>query len=222
MSARTVASGNQTTATARQLARRLRAVGMGLGVLLGLLLLSGHAQGYEQRSGTLSLGVQGGAGMISSSDRFERGVTKIGYDSYDFAGGLGIRIRYGLDRSHAVGVSFEDLRFDRKAGEDRDLPSQYQLNNFMIDYYVYFHRRYKLSRYVVLGAGFHRPSFRFANDENILPGEGLTANFGGGMEYFLRRPFALDASVRGYYLRLKGGSAVAGELMLGVHYYLLN
>ncbi len=222
MTSRTVAAGNQTTTAARPRGRQRGIAHAGLALLLGLLLLGRPAQAYEQRSGTLSLGVQGGAGALSSSDSFSRGATEIGYDSYDFAGGLGIRIRYGLDRSHAVGVSFEDLRFDRKSGEDRELPSQYQLNNFMVDYYVYFHRRYKLSRYVVLGAGFHRPTFRFSDDENILPGEGLTANFGGGMEYFLRRPFALDASVRGYYLRLKGGSAVAGELMLGVHYYLLN
>lgn len=192
-------------------------------IAIGMMLTSaGPVLAYEQRVGTVSLGIQGGAGLLSGKDAWTRNTTEIPYDAYDWSGGLGIRLRYSLDRTHAVGISFEDLRFDRKSGEDSSLPGQYQLNNFMLDYYLYFHRRYKVSRYVVLGAGIHRPTFRLSKSENILPGEGLIANFGGGMEYFARRAFALDASLRGYYLKPKGGSAIAGELMLGIHYYLVN
>ncbi len=197
--------------------------------LLSLTFCPRPTMAYEQRIGTFSLGLQGGAGMMSGSDSWRRNDNEVRYDSFDWGGGLGIHIRYALDRAHAVGITFEDLRFDRKSGAtmtaggiEVPAPDQYQLNNYMLDYYLYFHRRYKESRYVVLGVGVHRPSFRVNDDESILPGEGFIANFGGGLEYFVRRPFSIDASLRGYYFKPKGGSGIAGELMLGFHYYLLN
>lgn len=204
---------------------RIRRAAVLTGLLGGLALgccAARPAAAFEQRAGTISLGLQGGAGFFSGQGTYERGVTRVGYGEYDWQGGFAIRLRYGLDRTHALGFSFEDLRFDRKSGADPTLPGQYQVNNFLVDYYLYFHRPYKLSRYLVLGAGFHRPTFRLDDEQNIFPGEGITANFGGGLEYFVRRALSIDGSVRLYYLRPKDGSGSATELMLGLQYYLVN
>lgn len=196
-----------------------------LGLLLAVFaggMLSSPARAFEQRAGTLSMGMQGGAGILWGSGEFERGTSLVPYDTFDWGGALAIHIRYALDRTHACGISFEDLRFDRDSKADPSLPGQYQLNNFLFDYYLYFHRRYKVSRYLVLGAGFHRASMRLRESEVLLPGEGLTANLGAGMEYFASRAVSFDSSLRFYYFNPKGGSGTNGELMLGLHYYLVH
>jgi hypothetical protein len=200
-------------------------------ILVLLLLLAWGAQprparAYEQRRNTISLGFQGGGGLISGSGTYRKGTVQLGthvdYDQFDLGTGVAFHVRYSLDRNHAIGFTFEDLRFDRKSGAIEGTPKQYQINNFLAEYYLYFHRRAKVSRYIGFAAGFHRPTFRYASSEDVFPGEGFTANLGGGLEYFLTRPFSLDGSIRAYYLGIKGGSAIVSELMLGIHYYLLR
>lgn len=182
---------------------------------------------YEQRSNTVSFGFQGGmASVLRGTGEFTRGENRVPYDLYGAAGGFALHLRYSLDRSHAVGLTFEDLRFDRDQAIDPEtgqtLPEQYQLNQFSFDYYLYYHRKSKLSQYLVLGAGFHRPTFRITEQESYLPGEGFSANFGGGLEYFVAKPISLDGSVRFHLNKVKGGSVWAGEAMLGFQYYLLR
>lgn len=205
--------------TRRRRAHRL-AVCLGL---LGTLLGAGSTLANEQRSNTVSLGIQGGGGLMSGSGDFEPEalieVDSIPYDAFDLGPALAIHIRYSLDRSHALGFTFEDLRFDRKTDADTE-PTQYQLNNFLAQYYVYFNRRAKTSFYAVGGLGFHRGTFRLRGGASIQPGEGLSSNLGVGLEYFLRQPFSIDASIRGYWLKPKQGTVVAGEAFLGIHYYL--
>lgn len=187
------------------------------------LLSAGDALAYEQRSNTVSLGIQGGFGLMSGSGDYQPGVTgeaePVPYDAFDIGPSLAIHVRYSLDRTHAIGFTFEDLRFDRKSGSEAE-PTQYQLNNFLAQYYMYFNRRAKTSFYAVGGAGFHRSTFRLRGGSTIQPGEGLSANLGGGLEYFLRRPFSIDGSIRGYWLKPKQGTVAGGEAFLGIHYYL--
>jgi len=182
---------------------------------------------YEQRSNTVSFGIQGGmASVLRGTGEFTRGEARVPYDRYGAAGAFALHLRYSLDRSHAVGLTFEDLRFDREEAIDpetgQSLPEQYQLNLFSFDYYLYYHRKSKLSQYLALGAGFHRPTFRISDRESYLPGEGFSANFGGGMEYFVAKPFSFDGSVRCHLNKVKGGAVWAGEALLGFQYYLLR
>ncbi len=203
--------------------RVLRILGiLAFGVFLSLA--AGEAKAYEQRTSTPSVGIMAGIGFMSGSDEFAtEGTTPtiIPYEAFDLGFGLGIHVRYSLDRRSAIGVSFEDLRFERKSGEDTEA-EQYQVNNFLARYYVYFARRERLSRYIAAGIGFHRPSFRLDDQENILPGEGLTANLGVGLEYFFTRAVALDGAVDGYLLRPKGGSIVAAEARIGLQLYFIR
>lgn len=198
----------------------IRVLALGLATLVWGAELScpTPADAYEQRTNTPSVGFQAGAGLMQGSDAYEFGdADPIPYDIFEAGFGLGIHVRYSLDRRSAIGVTFEDLRFERKSGAAR-VADQYQVNNFLGRYYVYFARREKISRYLVGGIGFHRPSVR-NDDTTILPGEGFTANLGAGLEYFLTRVLAIDGSFDGYLLRPKGGSITAAEARIGLHYY---
>lgn len=201
------------------------------GLMVGLgLALAVPAHGYEQRSNTFSVGIQGGGGLGSGSGDYRPGTEAplLRYEDFDLGLGLSLHVRYSLDRTHAIGFTFEDLRFERKTDAPALLAANFenadelQLNNFMAQYYIYFNRRAKMSRYLTLGAGFHRATFRFDNGENIIPGEGLIANLGAGLEYFIQRQWSIDASVIGYFVKPDGGSLAAGEFFLGIHYYLVR
>jgi opacity protein-like surface antigen len=209
----------------------LGSAGPGLPLLALLLTLwSAPASAYEQRPGTLSLGLQGGGGVWSgegayvvTTDRGEQ--TSYDYANFGWGGGLGIHLRYCLDPGHALGISLEDQRFGRKSGVDPNAPTsarQYQLNNYLVDYYAYVNRRAKTTPYVVLGVGYRRATFRFGNSETVIPPGGLVANLGLGLEYFVCRPFSIDGTIRGYYHRGGGGSGVATEAQIGFQYYLLH
>lgn len=194
-----------------------------------------EAAAYEQRRNTVSFGFQGGVTSIEGSGEFSRQGfegTKSIYRLRDFRWGpaLSVRLRYSLDRSHAVGVSFEDLRFGRKSGLESTVAKQYQTNTVFFDYYVYIARRERLTPYLVLGPGFHRDALRFSRSDNLIPPLGLGANLGVGLEYFVRPSLAIEAALRGYYLGFRGGgeweftgsSAVCGSLLLGFQYYFLQ
>jgi hypothetical protein len=209
-------------------------------IMLGLVIAWGlavPAEAYEQHSNTLSLGIQGGPGlMIGSDGAYHWNTAEYRYSDYSYGSsyewlkfwennwgyGVGIRIRYSLDPTHAIGVSFEDLRFNRHDEAPADAPGQYQVNNYMADYYLYFNRRAKTCPYVVLGAGFHRDTFRVSDAENVIVPESFVTNFGVGVEYFVGWAFAVDFAARAYYLQGSGGHAIASEALLGFQYYLLR
>ena len=196
---------------------------------------SGRAAAWEQRRGTVSFGVQGGVGSVEGNAIY----TRHGYETdefdyplenYRWGPAIGIRFRYSLDRSHAAGVSLEDLRYRRKSGVDPAAAKEFQINTVFFDYYLYLARRERVTPSIVLGVGFHRDAFRFDESDHLIPPLALAANLGGGLEYFVRPPFSIEATLRGYYLGTRGAGewsvdgagSVAASLQLGFHYYLLQ
>lgn len=206
----------------------------GLTVIVLLIAVAGPAAGYEQRPNTVSLGLQGGVGFMSGSGEYEwksdQGVpVSYFYGDFDLGPSLGIRLRYSLDRSQAIGISWEDQRYWRKSGKPNEIAGTYQITTFAADYYIYINRPKKLCQYAVLGAGFFWNTFRFddndgAHGEHVSPPEApfFMANLGFGVEYFLSRPLSVDASVRGYLMRAEGGNSMTGQLQIGFQYYLLR
>lgn len=221
-------------------------VGAVLGVHLALALLTaGPASANEQRRNTPSFGVQGGYGAMNGNGKFEwipdfEGTTvfdEYRHQDFRYGGALGLRIRYSLDQTHAVGVGFEDLRYGRKTGlESPEHPElepakQFQVNTVVIDYYLYLNRRDRATPYLLLGAGLHRDSFRFKKNDNLVTAIGPCANLGIGVEYFIRPAWSLDTTLRGAWfgqrdggqLHWKGGGApVATSLQIGFQYYLIK
>jgi hypothetical protein len=206
------------------------------------------AQAYEQRINTISVGLQGGGGLLlRGQGQYVAGTSTYDFGNYiwdnsgegdpisagkfwkhNWGSIISLRFRYSLDRSHAIGLSLEDVRFNKRAhprtfSDLQAVPRQYQANNYIVDYYAYFNRRSQVCSYLVLGAGVHKDTLRGnKGDEAILLPTRFCANLGLGLEYFVRRPFALDGSLRAYYLSGNGGSNIATELQVGFQYYLLH
>jgi opacity protein-like surface antigen len=197
----------------------------------------------EQRRNTPSFGAQYGYGAFNGSGVFEwegnnPNLTNRTYPHRDFryGGAMGIRIRYSLDQTHAVGVSFEDLRCGRKSGlenpQNRELEpaKQLQVTNYLFDYYLYLNRRARTTPYLLFGGGFHRDTFRFGKYDNVATAIGPCANLGIGVEYFVRPAWSIDATLRGAWfgqrdggqLQFHGSAPMAASLQLGFQYYLIK
>jgi hypothetical protein len=149
---------------------------------------------------------------------------------------MGIHTRYSLDQAHALGVTFDDLRYKRKKGleysEDpqSEAAKQLQVNNVLADYYLYFHRRDRTTPYAVISVGFHRDTFRFARSDNLVTMFNPAASLGLGVERFIRPTWSIDATLRGAWFGQRSGgqwsfhgaAPVAASLQLGIQYYLVK
>ena len=76
--------------------------------------------------------------------------------------------------------------------------------------------------YAVAGLGFHHDTFRVEKNDSVIVPESFVANFGVGVEYFIRWAFSLDGVVRTYYLQGRGGHVMTSQIQLGFQYYLLR
>jgi hypothetical protein len=196
---------------------------------------SGRAAAWEQRRGTISVGFQAGISSLEGTAVY----TRHGYETdefeyplsnYRFGPAMGLHFRYALDRAHAAGVTLEDIRFRRKSGVDPSMAKEFQINTVFFDYYLYLARRERLTPSIVLGLGFHRDAFRFSQSDHLIPPLALAANLGGSLEYFVRPPFSIETTLRGYYLgthgsgewSVDGSGSVAASLQVGFHYYVLQ
>jgi opacity protein-like surface antigen len=189
----------------------------------------------EQRRNTPSFGVQYGYGAMDGTGVFEWEDDnpeipnpQNRHEDFRYGGALGFRIRYSLDQTHAVGVSFEDLRYRRKSGVASTVAKQFQVATVLIDYYLYFDRRARTTPYLLLGGGFHRDTFRIGKYENLTSPIGPCANLGIGVEYFVLPTWTIDGTLRGVWLgersggqsRFRGSAPVAASLQLGFQHYL--
>lgn len=196
-------------------------------VALGLM----EASAYEQPRNTISLGVQGQYGVLGGETQpipADPDEDAAWASLVDYGGGLAIRIRYSTARNRAIGLSFEDQRFRRQDGVDKRRPKQIQLSQVLAEYYFYFLRPKRTTRYIVLGAGFHIPALRYETEEEdtgrtleevSYPGLDLTLVAGVGLEHFIGRRTSVDLSIRGYGLRSDPTLSISGEVALGIHYY---
>ena len=218
--------------------------GVVLSVVLGLAFLTADPVcANEQRRNTPSFGVQYGYGAFNGTGVFEwEGNNpevpnrKYPHQDFRYGGALGFRIRYSLDQTHAVGLSFDDLRFGRKSGlENPQNPEleparQLQVTTYVVNYYLYVDRRARTTAYLLLGGGLHQDTFRFGKYDNVATTVSPCANLGIGVEYFVRPAWSIDATLRGAWLgqrardqlQFHGSSPLASSLQLGFQYYLIK
>jgi hypothetical protein len=208
-----------------------RAASLTASALALALVLPAAVAAYEQPRNTISLGVQvqyGGLGGGTQTIPADNPANGAWASLFRFGEGLAFRIRYSTARDRAIGISFEDQRFRRRKGLGSGYPDQLQLNHLLGEYFMYFRRPRKLTRYVVVGAGFHRPAIRSETkdeatgqklEEVSFPGEGVTVMLGLGLERFVSRRTSLDLSLRVYGVNSRPTFSVMGELALGVHLY---
>jgi hypothetical protein len=199
------------------------------GALCGLVIaaMAGPAQAYEHRRDTASVGIQIQYGDLERNSDWG--------DAFGWGRGVAIHLRNSMARNRAIGLSFEQQRFesveplaeDVESGGDTDY---LEMQTFLVDYFFYFERPQRRCYYAVVSAGFYRPELvdeeRLQPDQpktvNVrYPGENFLARLGGGTEYFVSRKFSVDASVSLYYIRAPklDGLTASAQFALGVHLY---
>ncbi len=190
-----------------------------------LLVATQGAGAYEHVRHTPSVGVQLHMGWLWYDSAWA--------DVFGQGGGGAVRVRQYVSRNQAIGFSFEQQKFKRYASVPEDNPysinTHLQMQVYLFDYFFYFNRPAKRSRYLVLSGGFYRPELiREAHSASgttsfdvAYPSEGFAARVGYGLEYFLKRNFSLDGSVSLYYLRTPhmDGLTFSGMGALGIHLY---
>jgi hypothetical protein len=211
-------------------------------VLLALVFFAGKAMAYEHRQSTPSVGLQGGIGKLFGNQTFvatqwpdvqgTRTKTFQISDIAEWGPSVDINVRFVIDRNHALGFGFDDLRYRRKGGftaaQADQLPQWVKFTTFHADYYLYFQRRMKISYYVAPFMGFQQQELRFkiGGQHSIVPtvesGE-YRFLYGGtiGMEYFVGRSFSIDAGIRTFILTEKSGTSIAFQPALGFQVYVI-
>lgn len=204
-----------------------------------LALSSSSALAYEHRQSTPSVGIQGGIGKLAGGQIFHATTWPAGATDFkvadiaDWGPSIDIGIRFVLDRSHAIGFGFDDLRYRRKGGytpeESAALPSWVKFTTFHMDYFLYFRRRQRFCEYLAPFIGFQQQELRFKSGlPSSAPPEVASGEYrflyGGtvGLEYFVRRSFSIDGGVRMFILSQKEGTTVAVQPALGFQVYVIQ
>ncbi|MBP7669015.1 MAG: outer membrane beta-barrel protein [Candidatus Eisenbacteria bacterium] len=185
------------------------------------------AQAYEHRRGTPSIGGQLQFGFL--------GINSDWADVFQPGRGVSVRVKQYISRNQALGISFEQQRFQEQSSVslvDPECPSckpdYLQFQTLMVDYYFYIQRPLKRTPYVIASLGFYRPEIVQEGTEDVVepgqtvsyPNEGVLGRLGIGLEYFVARTFSLDATLSGYYLNAReNGTTATTMLALGVHIY---
>ncbi len=170
----------------------------------------------RQRRGTLSLGVQGGYGLVRGAselnDHFDQGL------SYAF------RFRYMLSSRSALGFSFENQHYGVRAGLTPSLEpfasdSELVVTTVSSEAMVFFHRERETNPYLLGGLGFASPNVRYARKESRRVDEGPFAVVGAGLEKFFRPRVSLDLCLRGYAQVGNSELSTYAQISAGIHLY---
>lgn len=170
------------------------------------------------RAGQVGVGIQGGYGTLLKSGDLGK----------DFGHGptLAIRLRYRLRYERAIGLSFENHRFDIRVPELKDptdslLAGRSHANVILsgFDFYQMFQTRTRTPKMLVLGGGFAQPSARTIDKETIFIADGAFLTAGMGLEHFFFRSWAVDLSARYVALFLPDGRSHDLQAALGVIFY---
>ncbi len=194
-----------------------------LSMLVTLVLAgAGPARGASivlPRPGQVGVGLQGGWGALAKSGDF--GGT--------FGNGptLAIRLRYRMRYERAIGLSFENERFEIRAPEPYFPAGQIQLLGRVranlvlsgLELYQMFGTRTRTTKMVMVGAGLAQASARTADKDTVYPGNGSYVSAGTGAERFLVRSWAIDLSARYMAVFLPDDRNHEVQVALGVIWY---
>lgn len=207
-----------------------------------LLLLSAVPAGaFEHRQSTPSFGAQFGYGLLFGSETFTINEFPTPTDSNPEATGrwtpeladifdqwgpsAHVSVRFVLDRSHAFGIGFDDIRYKRHGGwteaERVAVPKWVKFSTIHADYYLYFHRRERISYYLCPSLGIQQREIRYKGSD--VDKEEFRLLYGGavGTEYFISRSVSFDLGGRIYALRGGNGTSVSMQPALGIHIYVI-
>jgi hypothetical protein len=221
--------------------RVVRLFGAAALVVPVLLLAGSPARAYEHRVSTPSFGAQFGYGRLLGGETFtiknfptptetnpnmtSEWSPKLAEIFDEFGPSAHVSIRFVLDRSHAFGFGFDDIRYKRHAGwteaERLAVPKWVKFSTIHADYYLYFHRRARISYYLSPSLGIQQREIRYKGSDIDKEEFRLMYGGAGGMEYFISRSFSFDLGGRLYALRGGNGTSLTLQPALGVHIYVI-
>ncbi len=213
-----------------------------IGTLFAILLLSAvPARAFEHRTSTPSFGAQFGYGLLFGGETFTisdyptptdgnpdattRWTPKLAEVFNQWGPSAHVSVRFVLDRSHAFGLGFDDIRYKRHEGwtepQRLAVPKWVKFSTIHADYYLYFHRRERISYYLSPSLGIQQREIRYKGSE--VDKEEFRLLYGGGLglEYFISRSASIDLGGRIYALRGGTGTSVAMQPALGIHIYVI-
>ncbi len=170
----------------------------------------------RMRKSTISLGGQLSYGVVRGSSELN--------DHFDNGFGYAFRFRYMLSSRAALGFSFENQRYDDRAGlpvnpDPFATDSQLVVTTVASEGIVFFHRERVWTPYFLGGLGFASPNVTYDIKESRRVNEGPFAVVGVGVERFVRPRFSLDFTLRGYAQLGNSELTMFSQLGAGIHLY---
>jgi hypothetical protein len=169
----------------------------------------------RQRPGTISLGLQGGYGVVRGTSRLA--------DGFDHGPSYAFRFRYMLSPSFALGFSFENQRFGNRGGVPSSEPgasdSTIHMSTVSAEGVFFFHREREVTPYLLGGIGHAAPDIVDEVLGSARVNEGMFLTAGAGVERFVRPRFSLDFSLRGYGLISNSEFTSFAQITAGIHLY---
>jgi hypothetical protein len=167
-----------------------------LALTMGGAGAAGAARVVLPRPGQVGIEIQGGYGTLLTSG-------ELGKD-FGIGPALGVRLRYRMRYERALGLSFENQRFEIRVPEAFDpldpvaFPGRLRINMVMsgLEFYQMFGTRTRTTRMIGIGAGLAQSSGRTSNAETFYPGDGAYINATLAAERFFFRSLAFDLSAR--------------------------
>jgi hypothetical protein len=194
--------------------------------LLSLVLAtaSAHAAARVEppRAGQVGLGLQ-----LSYGSLLKSGDTG---NEFGSGGSYAVRVRYRMRYQRAIGFSFEAHHYDVRepqpyvAGQDSTiLPDRLDTSLAGLDFYQMFGTRTANVSYVLVSGGVAIERVALNDGETEISGkfsgDGLYVGVGGGLERFVWRAVALDASARYYGIFREGRPHQSVQAQLGFIFY---
>lgn len=170
------------------------------------------------RPGQIGVGAQGGYGALLKAgdlgNQFSDGPT------------LAFRLRYRMRYERALGLSFENQRFDIRIPEEEfpagsGLPGRKKVNSVLsgVELYQMFGTRTRTAKMLMVGAGLAQTSGRYNDNDTFYPGDGAYVSAGAGVERFVIRSWALDLSARYMAMFLPDSRNHDVQVALGFMFY---
>ena len=179
------------------------------------------------RAGQVGVGVQfQGGGLAQTGQLGEEFSTGVGFGS--------VRLKYRTRYDRGAGVSFETRRLDgrgmlttnsafsRDTGPDSLAPlTALTLQTFGADLYQFFGARTRTQGFLSASGGIAKINAWAKNGDPVypIPGDGVYLGVGTGLERFVYRSWAVDASVRYTAIFLDGSTNHDVQLALGMIFY---
>ena len=174
-------------------------------VVLALTLAAGAEAAIivvPPRAGQLGVGISGQYGTMLSTGGFG--------SEFGSGAGLGVRLRYRLRYERAIGISFEQQKFDVRHEADSTFADRtLTLLNTSVEFYQLFGTRGRTTKMLSAGFGIVQPSKKLADGEVKLGGndvlDGAFISVGAGLERFVYQSLGIDLNLH-YQTIFQNGS----------------